>query len=307
VFHGFLGDRSAWAGFDFGDAEWQANPSAPVPINPAGATKNGVNVDGAIVDDIRRCGCPVSSPAPQENYQWEGMQGIATQATLLHAAGYSDIWERSDAAIYRATRFLYEQANFPADNDDTFVPFLLDAGLGTEFSAGVAARSGKSIGYTDYTHPTGSTAVPLVEYANATNLTSLVNAADYSNDLDAPVLRLYRAYFNREPDLDGAKYWLTIRRNGYGLLQIAGFMADGQEFANNYTGINDTEYLRRIYYNMLDRAADQAGHNYWLDLLQGTNDHGLNPNLHQLNRSEVVFSVTGGQEFVNTYPYTNTE
>ena len=131
-----------------------------------------------------------------------------------------------------------------------------------------------------------------------------MNAANYSNALDAPILRLYRAYFNREPDLDGAKYWLTIRRDGYGLLQISGFMANSQEFANNYTGVDDPEYLRRVYHNMLGRVADQAGQDYWLDLLQGTNQFNLNPSFDQLNRSETVFYVTGGQEFINNYPYT---
>lgn len=158
VFHGFLGDRSAWNNFRFGDGDWQANPSAPVPINPAGATKNGIDVDGAIVDDIRRCECPVSSPAPKENYQWEGMQGIVTQATLLYAAGYTDIWERSDAAIRRAVTFLYEEADFPAEGDDTFVLFLIDAALGTNYAAGQRANMGKSMAYTDVTHPNGSTA-----------------------------------------------------------------------------------------------------------------------------------------------------
>lgn len=158
VFRGFLGDRSAYRGFSFGDDTWQANPSAPVPINPAGSTKNGIVVDGAIVDDIRRCECPVQSPAPQENYQWEAMQGIVTQATLLQAAGYTDVWNWSDAAIQRAIRFLYEQARFPAEADDTVTLFLIDAALGTTLSAGEKAGNGKSIRYTDFTHPTGSAA-----------------------------------------------------------------------------------------------------------------------------------------------------
>ncbi len=155
IFYGLLGDRSAYAGFNFGDSDWQANPSAPVPINPAGATRDGVVVDGALVDDIRRCGCSVSSPAPRENYQWEAMQGIATQATLLYAAGYDDVWTRSDSAIGRAVRFLYEQADFPAEGDDAFVLFLLDAGLGTNYAGGEKASMGKSIAYTDFTHPNG--------------------------------------------------------------------------------------------------------------------------------------------------------
>ena len=152
VFRGFLGDRSAYTGFKFGDDAWQADAGAPVGINPAGTTKQGYVVDGAIVDDVRRCECDVTSPAPHENYQWEAMQGIMTQATLLDAAGHDDVWEWSDAAIRRAVDFLYVQARFPAEGDDGFLTFLIDAHLGTNYSAGSDGRSGKSIGYTGWTH-----------------------------------------------------------------------------------------------------------------------------------------------------------
>lgn len=153
VFRGYLGDRSAYADFRFGDPEWQADPANPVPINPAGATKAGFLVDGAIVDDVRRCECPVTYPPPKEKYQWEAMQGIVTQATLLDAAGYDDVWQWSDAAIRRAVLYLDVHADYPADGNNNFVTYLIDRGLGMHTSVGVDARSGQSIGYTDWTHP----------------------------------------------------------------------------------------------------------------------------------------------------------
>ncbi len=152
VFRGYLGDRSAYAKFSYGDLEWQSDEARPVGINPRGATKYGFVVDGAIGDDVRRCECPVSATPPKENYQWEAMQGIATQATLLQQSGYPDVWSWSDSAIGRAATFLYQRAQFPAEGDDTFVTYLLDRGLGTSYSGGVDAKNGKSIGYTDWTH-----------------------------------------------------------------------------------------------------------------------------------------------------------
>ncbi len=153
VFRGYLADRTAYADFRFGDPEWQADPANPVPINPVGATKDGYLVDGAIVDDIRRCECPVTYPPPPEKYQWEAMQGIVTQATLLDAAGYDDVWQWSDAAIRRAVNYLYVHADYPASGNNNFLTYLIDRGLGMNTSAGVDARSGQSIGYTDWTHP----------------------------------------------------------------------------------------------------------------------------------------------------------
>jgi hypothetical protein len=54
VFKGWLGDRSAYAGFTYGDTAWQADPSKPVGINPKGATKRGHTIDGVLPDDQRR-------------------------------------------------------------------------------------------------------------------------------------------------------------------------------------------------------------------------------------------------------------
>lgn len=153
--------------------------------------------------------------------------------------------------------------------------------------------------------PPGGEIVPTARYRDAPNLNSLIHADDYSNQLDAPILRLYQAYFNRLPDLIGSIYWLDIRRAGYGQLQIAGFMAGSQEFANNYAGTSDEEYLRRVYQNVLGRNYDQAGFNYWLDAVRGTNEFGGNPLRKDLSRAEVVFYFTGGEEFIRNYPYTN--
>ena len=153
--------------------------------------------------------------------------------------------------------------------------------------------------------PTDDVIVVVPDYSMAPNLVSVIHATNYSNDLDAPVLRLYQAYFNREPDLLGIKYWLDVRRSGHRLLAIAGFMAGSREFANNYQGVSDVEYLTRVYRNMLGRDYDQAGFNYWLDAVRGTNDFGGNPRYSDLSRAEVVFYVTGGEEFIRNYPYTN--
>ncbi|MEP7191094.1 MAG: discoidin domain-containing protein, partial [Roseiflexaceae bacterium] len=100
VFAGWLGDRSAYVGFTYGDLAWQARPDAPVGINPRGATKNGESIDGVLPDDQRRAG-GFTWPPQKENYVWEGLQGAVVQAELLHRAGY-DAWNWSDKALLRA-------------------------------------------------------------------------------------------------------------------------------------------------------------------------------------------------------------
>ncbi len=66
VFHGYLGDRAAYAGFRYGDLSWQCNPAKPVGINPKGCIKAGHVIDGVLPDDMRRGGSfqwPPSTPA----------------------------------------------------------------------------------------------------------------------------------------------------------------------------------------------------------------------------------------------------
>jgi PKD repeat protein len=90
VFRGWLGDRSAYAGFKYDDLSWQADASKPVGINARGATKNGYNVDGVLPDDQRRSG-GFTWPPPKEDYVWEALQGAVAQAVILDRAGY-DCW-----------------------------------------------------------------------------------------------------------------------------------------------------------------------------------------------------------------------
>src|SRR6185436_3561741 len=82
VFKGWLRDRSAYAGFEYGDVSWQADPSHPVGINPRGATKSGHNIDGVLPDDQRRAG-GFTWPPPKENYVWEALQGALLAALVL--------------------------------------------------------------------------------------------------------------------------------------------------------------------------------------------------------------------------------
>ena len=148
VFKGWLGDRSSYAEFVFGDLSWQCDPSQPVGINPAGCMKDGHSIDGVLADDQRRGG-KFSWPPPKENYVYEALQDVLLQAMILHQAGY-DAFNWQDQAIFRAYRWLHEQANFPAKGDDTWQPHVVNHFYGTNFPAPVPSTPGKSFGWTDW-------------------------------------------------------------------------------------------------------------------------------------------------------------
>lgn len=148
VFRGYLGERSAYAGFAYGELDWQANPNAPVGINPRGATKDGHSIDGVLPDDQRRAG-GFSWPPPRENYVYEGLQGALLQAELLARAGYP-AYQWGDSALARAYAWLHNVAGFPAEGDDVWQPHLVNARYGTGYPASVPSRIGKNFGFTDW-------------------------------------------------------------------------------------------------------------------------------------------------------------
>jgi hypothetical protein len=150
VFHGYVGDRSAYADFDYGELSWQCDPSEPVGINPAGCTIDGHAVDGVLPDDQRRGGS-FSWPPPKENYVWEALQGVMAQAWMLHRAGYPAFeWEQQ--ALRRALTWLHEQADFPAEGDDTGTPWLINAMYGTSFPTSDSEPGKNGLAWYDWTH-----------------------------------------------------------------------------------------------------------------------------------------------------------
>lgn len=149
VFKGWLGDREAYDGFEYGRLGWQADPENPVGVNPVGATKEGHDISGALPEEMRRAGL-FRWPPRQTDYAWEGLQGAIVQAEILHRAGYP-AWEWEDQALLRAVRFLYN-IGWEAEGDDEWQPWLINHAYDTGFPAGNPARPGKNMGWTNWTH-----------------------------------------------------------------------------------------------------------------------------------------------------------
>ncbi len=150
VFRGWLGERDGWQGFRFGELWWQPAGSLTYGINPVGASIQGHSVDGVLPDDQRRSG-QFRWPPPRENYVYEGLQGAITQALLLERQGY-DPWSWGDRALLRAFRWLHEEADYPAEGDDTWIPHVINHVYGTDFPAPSPSQPGKGMGFSDWTH-----------------------------------------------------------------------------------------------------------------------------------------------------------
>jgi hypothetical protein len=150
VFKGWLGDRNTYKDFSYSANElaWQANPDKPVGINPLGATIQGHSVDGVLPDDQRRSG-PFAWPPPKENYVYGGLQGALMQAIILYRAGYN-VWSWENQALLRAVKWLYNEADYPADGDDEWLIHIINHFYKTNFPAPFPCEAGKNAGWTDW-------------------------------------------------------------------------------------------------------------------------------------------------------------
>jgi hypothetical protein len=152
VFAGFTGE-SPYGGFKFGDTSWQADPARPLGINPKGATKSGLLVDGALPDDMRR-GAAFSIPAVPTGYPWEALQGVLVQADVLNRHGYP-AWGWGDNAVLRAVDFLARidalWGGWWAASDDAWQPYVVNRAYGTSFRT-APASDGKILGWTSWVY-----------------------------------------------------------------------------------------------------------------------------------------------------------
>lgn len=151
VFRGWLGDRSQYAGHDWGDLSWQADPAAPVGVNPKGSRRDGIDVDGCLPDDQRRTGGLTASP-PAGNYVRAAISHQFVAATLLWNAGYpSFAW--SEQALRRAVSFFRVRCGGSFSGDDGWVPPLTEwAYEGLDAGAGDPASVGKLMAWCAWTH-----------------------------------------------------------------------------------------------------------------------------------------------------------
>lgn len=93
-------------------------------------------------------------------------------------------------------------------------------------------------------------------------------AFDVADPSSASVYRLYCAYFLRYPDSAGYQYWLDIHATGQmDLRQISDFFSASQEFVLTYSSLTNGEFIDLVYRNVMERAPDREGYEYWLRLM----------------------------------------
>jgi hypothetical protein len=84
----------------------------------------------------------------------------------------------------------------------------------------------------------------------------------------AEAYRIYKAAFDRTPDLPGLGYWISKMDEGATVVQVSsGFIASA-EFQSLYgTNPSNNQFVDLLYQNVLDRNPDAGGYSYWNAML----------------------------------------
>lgn len=95
-------------------------------------------------------------------------------------------------------------------------------------------------------------------------------ALAYDSDGSAgQAYRLYQASFNRTPDATGLGFWMAQMDKGASLHAVAQAFVASAEFKTLFGAApTDDAFVTALYSNLLHRAPDQGGHDFWADVLQ---------------------------------------
>jgi hypothetical protein len=94
------------------------------------------------------------------------------------------------------------------------------------------------------------------------------NLAFDLNGAAGQAFRIYQAAFNRKPDLGGLGFWIDSLDKGNSLASVSAGFVGSAEFKALY-GANPSNQtlVTNFYANVLNRAPDQGGFDYWVGLL----------------------------------------
>jgi hypothetical protein len=99
--------------------------------------------------------------------------------------------------------------------------------------------------------------------ARETIVHTVLTAAE-SQEVIGAIARLYFAYFLRVPDFGGLMFWTTELRTGrMGLDTVSSYFAASAEFIQMYGSLNNSNFVRQVYLNVLNREPDQGGWTFW--------------------------------------------
>jgi dienelactone hydrolase len=114
--------------------------------------------------------------------------------------------------------------------------------------------------------------------------------------------RIYQAAFNRAPDQGGLGFWIKSLDDGNSLSAVANGFINSPEFQTLFgTAPTNADYVSRLYNNVLHRAIDQSGYDFWLATLQTQTRQDVLVGFSESseNKLQLTGAVQNGIEYIS--------
>ena len=153
---------------------------------------------------------------------------------------------------------------------------LVPETIGYQSSVRTAVFSGAAGSYSiNVSGDTVTVGADTLTYIQQAQFSDYMLVFDLNSSQDKLVYELYQAAYDRTPDNAGFRYWAQAADNtGMSATALADQFLSAAEFTQKY-GANptNTAYVTELYTNVLGRAPDQAGLNYWIGEANGGMAH----------------------------------
>jgi len=116
---------------------------------------------------------------------------------------------------------------------------------------------------------------------------------------DGAVARLYETLLDRAADAGGLQFWLAVAEDDASLVDVAAQFLASDEFAASTGGpLTDEEFVDLLYERGLERAADQAGFEFWVNALDDSDGASI-------SRAQLAATFAESEEAGDVFDYIN--
>ncbi|WP_157928879.1 DUF4214 domain-containing protein [Pararhizobium haloflavum] len=204
-----------------------------------------------------------------------GSVAFDLNATIEILAGYPDDTPLSQTAEFA---YLFDGTDGTDDGDDGVVDPVVD---GVDYVVGDVGFKTVDLSFAEvetvFNAATGDVTVsgPGIALTIDIDVTARVELTDgfLAFDIDGAAgqgYRIYGAAFDRAPDDAGLGYWIRqLDEGNIDLVTMSRAFLASDEFQAVYgSAVANSDFIELLYQNVLERQADDAGLDYWLDAME---------------------------------------
>lgn len=109
---------------------------------------------------------------------------------------------------------------------------------------------------------------------------------------------MYLAYYGRPADPAGLDYWMAalMQANGVWEDELLNAFIDSAEYRERFSGLSEEQLITELFMQLFNRPVDAAGLAFYMDLLNGSNVSGLNPELRQSTFARIALDIANGAQ-----------